>query len=201
MKLNICDIASRPPQTVLARKMLNEIVTAANSEKTKLVSLLNGLELEVPSAEPWFEHWRETFFSVQFPSDHEFTRNFLSCIIVLSSSDTALLDTANQLTQKVQMMQNMTPQKLPKWFQPSDVLNTYLLLHDGSTGDISKAQQSFDVLKSNFGESRCFLLQINSAVGNGPSEVHDYWSPFIRRSPKSVSIFNSFHIIVDTIYM
>ncbi|KAL5275881.1 TRAPPC8 family protein [Megaselia abdita] len=191
LKLNICDIFWRPPQTVLARKMLNEVVTAANSDKTKFVSLVNGLELEVPSAEPWFENWKETFFSVQFPSEHEFTRNFLSCIIVLSSSDTALLDTANQLTQKIHMMQNMTPPKLPKWFQPNDVLNTYLLLHEGSTGDISRAQQSFEVLKSNFGESRCFLLQINSATGNGPSEVQDYWTPYIRRQPKTENIEQS----------
>lgn len=167
--------------------MLNEVV-AANCEKTKIVSLVNGLELELPAVENWFENWRENFFRVQLPSEHEFTRNFLSCIIVLSSSDIALLDTANELTQKVQTMQNMTPPKSPKWFQPNDVLNTYLLLHDGSTGDISKAQQSFDVLKSNFGESRCFLLQINSALGNVPSEVQDYWTPFIRRTPKSVSI-------------
>lgn len=179
--------------------MLNEVVTAANSDKTKFISLVNGLQLEVPSAEPWFENWRETFFSVQFPAEHEFTRNFLSCIIVLSSSDASLLDTANQLTQKVQMMQTMTPPKLPKWFQPNDVLNTYLLLHDGSAGDISVAQQSFDVLKSNFGEYRCFLLQINSFAG-GPSEIQDYWTPFIRRQPKNVSFMNYSVKIKDLLY-
>lgn len=167
--------------------MLNESVTSASSEKTKIISLTNGLELEVPSEEPWFDNWKETFFSVQFPAEHEFTRNFLSCIIVLSSSDSNMLETANQLTQKVQMMQNMTPPKLPKWFQPNDVLNSYLLLHDGSMGDISMAQQTFEILKSNFGENRCFLLQINSSSGNGFQEVPDIWSPFIKRQPKSVS--------------
>lgn len=186
--MNICDIAWRPPQPVLARKILNEVVITADWEKTKNVTLTNGMELEIPFAETWFENWKETFLNVQFPSEHEFTRNFLSCIIVLSSSEGSILDTANQLTQKVQQMQKITPQKLTKWFQPNDVLNTYLLLHDGSTGELSRVQQSFEILRSNFGDSRCFLLQINSALGNAQPEIPDYWSPFIKRTQRTVSI-------------
>lgn len=93
--------------------------------------------LDVPASEQWFEQWRETFLSVQFPVDHEFTRHFLSCLIVLSSSDPNPLDCANQLTKKVQMMQNVTPPKLPKWFS-TDILNCYVMLHDGCNGDITK---------------------------------------------------------------
>lgn len=93
--------------------------------------------LDIPVAEPWFEQWRETFLSVQAPSDHEFTRHFLSCLIVLSSSDPNPLDTANALTRKVQTMQNATPPKLSKWFT-SDALNCYVLLHDRSNSDLTK---------------------------------------------------------------
>lgn len=88
--------------------------------------------------EQWFEQWRETFLTVQFPADHEFTRHFLSCLIVLSSSDPHPLDSAQQLTKQVQLMQSLAPPKLPKWFSTTDVLNCYVMLHDGCHGDISK---------------------------------------------------------------
>lgn len=98
--------------------------------------ILDQTYIDIPTAEPWFDLWRETFLSVQFPSDHEFTRHFLSCLIVLSSSDPNPLETSNALTKKLQMMQNVTPPKLPKWFS-TDVLNCYVLLHDRSHGDIT----------------------------------------------------------------
>lgn len=99
--------------------------------------LAEEIFLDIPVAEPWFDQWRETFLSVQAPSDHEFTRHFLSCLIVLSSSEPNPLDTANALTRKVQAMQNVTPPKLPKWFT-TDTLNCYVLLHDRSNSDLTK---------------------------------------------------------------
>lgn len=102
-------------------------------------SIPETTQLDIPSAQSWYEQWRETFLSVQFPADHEFTRHFLSCLIVLSSSDPNPLESANNLTRKVQMMQNVTPQKLPKWLSfGTDILNSYVMLHDGCQGDITK---------------------------------------------------------------
>ncbi|XP_055378418.1 trafficking protein particle complex subunit 8 [Condylostylus longicornis] len=183
LRLNICDIGWRPPQTTLARKMLNEAVTNAAFEKSK-VSQIGLMNVEIPQSEPWFENWREAFLTVQFPADHEFTRHFLSCLIVLSGSDPNILDTANQLTKKVQMLQNITPQKLPKWFQNNDVLNSYVLLHDLSQGDISKAQQTYEILKSTFGDNKCFLVAINSLT-EPSSEAVDPWTNYLKRAPKS----------------
>lgn len=158
IRLNVCDVGWRPPQTVLAKKMLTEAVASLNCDKTKHIHI-NGNEnalrfivhfslikfisettkLDVPSTQPWYEQWRETFLSVQFPADHEFTRHFLSCLIVLSSSDPNPLESANNLTRKVQMMQNVTPQKLPKWLSfGTEILNSYVMLHDGCQGDITK---------------------------------------------------------------
>lgn len=85
--------------------------------------------IDIPNAEPWFEQWREIFLSVQSQSDHEFTRHFLGCLIVLSTSDPNTLETAHLLTRRVQVMQNATPPKVPKWFT-TDSLNCYVLLHD-----------------------------------------------------------------------
>ncbi|XP_067647513.1 trafficking protein particle complex subunit 8 [Eurosta solidaginis] len=184
LRLNFCDVDWRPPQTVLARKMLNEAVTNAHNEKTKFVTIGN-MDLELPTSEPWFEQWRETFLTVQFPADHEFTRHFLSCLIVLSSSDPNIIESAQKLTQRVQQMQSVTPQKLPKWLHPTNVLNSYVVLHDGSLGDISKAQQGYELLKSTFGDSKCFLVQINSLDPNVTGEVPDYWATYIKRQPKT----------------
>lgn len=75
---------------------------------------------------------------MQFPADHEFTRHFLTCLIVLSSNDPNIVESAQKLTQRVHQMQSVTPQKLPKWFNPTNVLNSYVVLHEGSQGDISK---------------------------------------------------------------
>lgn len=141
--------------------------------------------MEIPTSEPWFENWRETLLTVQFPADHEFTRHLLSCLIVLSSGDPNIVETAHKLSQSVHQMQSVTPQKLPKWFQSSDVLNSYVVLHEGSSGDLSRAQQGYEMLKSTFGDTKCFLIQINSLDSNVTSEVPDYWAPFLRRQPKS----------------
>ncbi|XP_036342212.1 trafficking protein particle complex subunit 8-like [Rhagoletis pomonella] len=184
LRLNFCDIDWRPPQMVLARKMLNEAVTNAHNEKTKYVTIGN-MDLQLPTSEPWFEQWRETFLTVQFPADHEFTRHFISCLIVLSSSDPNIVESAQKLTQRVHQMQSVTPQKLPKWFHSTNVLNSYVVLHEGSQGDISKAQQGYELLKSTFGNSKCFLVQINSLDATVSGEVSDYWVPYIKRQPKN----------------
>uniref|UniRef100_A0A1I8NQR6 Trafficking protein particle complex subunit 8 n=1 Tax=Stomoxys calcitrans TaxID=35570 RepID=A0A1I8NQR6_STOCA len=184
LRLNFCDVDWRPPQTVLARKMLNESTTVYN-EKTKIIHLAD-ISLELPSSEPWFENWRETFLTVQYTADHEFTRNLLSCLIVLSSGDPNIVETAHKLSQRVHQMQSVTPQKLPKWFHSSDVLNSYVVLHEGTQGDLSKAQQGYEMLKSTFGDTKCFLIQINSLDANvTTTEVPDYWTSFLKRQPKT----------------
>ncbi|XP_023179165.2 trafficking protein particle complex subunit 8 [Drosophila hydei] len=190
LRLNFCDVDWRPPQTVLARKMLNESVTNAHNEKTK-VATIAGIDLEVPTAEPWFEQWRETFLTVQFPAEHEFTRHLLSCLLVLSSADPQIVETAQKLTQRVQQMQNITPQKLPKWFQPTEVLNSYVVLHEASQGDLSRAQQGFELLKSTFGNNKCFLVSVNSMEGNTANGIPDYWTNYIKRQPKTDQMTSS----------
>ncbi|KAH8367739.1 hypothetical protein KR084_002176 [Drosophila pseudotakahashii] len=184
LRLNFCDVDWRPPQTVLARKMLNESVTNAHNDKTRLATIAD-IDLELPTSEPWFEQWRETFLTVQFPADHEFTRHLLSCLLVLSSTDPQIVETAHKLGQRVQQMQSITPQKLPKWFHPTEVLNSYVVLHEASQGDLSKAQQGFELLKSTFGDSKCFLVSINSLDGQTAAEVPDHWATFIKRQPKN----------------
>lgn len=181
LHINIQDVEWRPPQTMLARKMLNEAVAnAPEADSQKTIRVSADLVIDIPEPVPWFDQWRETFFTVQFPADHEYTRHFIACLIVVASSDPNPLESAQQLTQKVHMMQNVTPPKLPKWFS-QEVLNCYVMLHDGASGDLGRTQQGFDALKSAFGEHKCFLLQINSSASAQKDSV-DLWKRFLRRN-------------------
>lgn len=189
LRLNICDVDYRPPQTLLARKMLNESVSNNTEvEKSREVKLPNDSIIQIPEKNPWYEEWREVFFSVQFPSDHEFTRHLLASLIIVSSTDPNPVEQANHLTKKIRMMQNITPPKLPKWISATsdDALNCYVMLHDGSTGDISKAQQAFENLKGTFGDNRCFLIQINSLKEPNNSQT-DYWIKYMKSYQKNES--------------
>ncbi|XP_055532257.1 trafficking protein particle complex subunit 8 [Wyeomyia smithii] len=183
LRINVIDVNWRPPQTILAKKMLNESVTSAAGEKLKAVKLEDGAFVDIPVSEPWFEQWRETFLTVQFPSDHEFTRHLLCSLIVVSSIDVNPLEVAGQLTKKIQMMQNITPPRLPKWFS-TDSLNCYVMLHDGCSGDIGKAQQAFEGLKSTYGDHKCFLVQINSHQGP-PMECPDPWLRYLKKHQRT----------------
>lgn len=188
LRLNICDIEWRPPQTLLARKMLNESVSNNENfnEKTKEITFVNQPPIKIPSSCTWFEEWRDIFLMVQFPSDHEFTRHLIACLIIISSADINPVEQAHHLTKKVRMMQNITPPKLPKWIStsPDDSLNCYVMLHDGSSGDISKAQQGFENLKATFGDNRCFLIQINSQKDQPNVDQPDIWASFLRNYQK-----------------
>jgi hypothetical protein len=44
-------------------------------------NLSGGQTVNIPASVPWFEAWRETFLQVQFPSDHEFTKHYIACIL------------------------------------------------------------------------------------------------------------------------
>lgn len=39
IRLNVCDVGWRPPQTLLARKLLTETVVASQCEKTKFIRI------------------------------------------------------------------------------------------------------------------------------------------------------------------
>ena len=40
------------------------------------------VDLTLHATTPWFESWRDMFLDIQYPSDHEFTKHYVACIIV-----------------------------------------------------------------------------------------------------------------------
>lgn len=72
---------------------------------------------------------------VQYPSDHEFTKHYLACLIVVSSNDSNPVEAIMQLAQNLSQMQNNnTTGKLPKWFS-ANTLKYYVIIHDNTDGN------------------------------------------------------------------
>lgn len=134
LRINLVNVNARPMHQTFARKFLNSSVKVTSEIRMSPVTV-NEYSLEIPVAIPWFEMWRETFLKVQYPSDHEFTKHFLACMIVVSSSETNPLETVNQLLQNLTQLQNTGGQsKLPKWFN-NNVLRYFVVLHDTIDGN------------------------------------------------------------------
>ncbi|XP_073962883.1 trafficking protein particle complex subunit 8-like isoform X2 [Choristoneura fumiferana] len=188
-KLIVRDVHWKPLPPTEARKQLNNAVLYNYNDKTVLLEI-DGHKFDVPQSTPWFDAWRETYLEVQFPSDHEYTKHFLSCIIVGTTLDDNIVDTFNSLNQQYAQLQNVTPPKLPKWFNQG-VLKSYLLLHDVSAVARDKADAAFETLKQTFGSSNCFMLSINSKSTTDPSLPLDFWAQYIKRSNDSDSEMSS----------
>lgn len=139
LRVQLVDINARPPQSSLARKFMNQSVNVG-SENIRTVKVAvgnNDQHVEIPMHVPWFDNWRETFFQVQFPSDHEFTRHYLACIFVISSSENEPLEALNTLMEHLNTLENSAQAKVPKWFI-SNVLKYFVLLHDTNDGNYDK---------------------------------------------------------------
>lgn len=134
LKLTFLDVNWSPPQTTLARVLLNTSVRNTSESTTRTIEI-GKHKLEIPSQTAWFEHWRDIFFKVQYPSDHEFSKHFLACILVISSSDS--FDMFNSLEQNLNQIQNTLSGKLPKWFN-GNVLKYYVVVHDNFEGNLGE---------------------------------------------------------------
>lgn len=113
--------------------MLNDSVTSEQCDRTTVVTIGN-INLEIPLSVSWFEAWRDMFLNVQYPSDHEFTKHFLACMIVISTSDENPLEKIQQMA--MQLHQNIAS-KLPKWFN-NNALRYYILIHDVTQDEKAK---------------------------------------------------------------
>ncbi|KAF7386777.1 hypothetical protein HZH66_011229 [Vespula vulgaris] len=177
LRLSIQDVNAHPPESSIARKMMNEAVSSAMCERTTVIRI-GTVDLDIPLSVPWFEAWREMFLSVQFPSDHEFTRHFLACMIIVSTADDNPLDKVQAMGSQ---LHQSIPGKLPKWFN-NNALRYYILIHDALLDDKIKAESVFTEMKNIYGANNCFLLQMNSRPPgqiDDNSHLPDPWSQFL----------------------
>ncbi|RZF40599.1 hypothetical protein LSTR_LSTR007482 [Laodelphax striatellus] len=182
LRLNLIDVHSQPPQPTKARKLLNESVSLVTNERLTTCEIGTHL-LEVPSAFPWFESWRETFLQVQFPSDHEFLKHYLGCILVVSSKENNPAESLARMEEDLGKMQNLAPNTLPKWFSPTNILRYYVLLHDSLDTDQKVSESVFEGMCTTYGPKNCFLLRINSQPPTPlDNELTDPWIPYINKN-------------------
>ncbi|CAF3933295.1 unnamed protein product [Adineta steineri] len=191
LRLEIKDFNSLPPQNTLAKKLLNDSVSSA---------LNNGIvnneheisteqyELRIRNTTPWFDAWRDCFLRISYNGDHEFLKNYLACIMVVSTSHLDPMDAFAKLVQQQNLQQQQSPAKLPKWFM-TNIYKYFVLLHDVTEGEESKAVSVFGDLKQQYGAGNCHLLQINSKRAGQTSgdtdaatNMPDPWRLYVKQS-------------------
>ncbi|KAL7637184.1 UNVERIFIED_CONTAM: hypothetical protein RMT77_011896 [Armadillidium vulgare] len=186
-KIYFEDMNRRPPQPTLGKKILSEAVASSpwDQESSKpIVSWTGGIStnLTLQTSTPWFEEWREIFLQLQYPSDHEFTKHYVACIIVISAGSENPMDQLNRLSQYQHQQQHQNPTHFPKWFSPN-ILKYYLLLHDIDDVEATNAEKVFEEMTSAYGKSNCYHLQINSKPGQQQpdSSIPNPWQRLLKR--------------------
>lgn len=179
LRIRVKDVHSQPPQPPVARKLLNEAASSGINDRTTSFEIC-GISLDIPCSFPWFESWRETFLQVQFPSDHEFIKHYLACILVVSSKEPNPTECFSRMAEELGKMQIDIPNSLPKWFSSTNILRYYVLLHDNTESDIKTAEKVFEGLKTAYGSNSCFLLNINSeTAAKSDSQIIDPWKQYL----------------------
>lgn len=201
------DMFFQSPSVPVGKKMMHDAVASSVSPagdgilSSSLTS--DNYHLKYSATTPWFESYRDVFFQVISPTDHEFVHHFLACIFVVSSSHHDPLSQINDLTQQQMLHQQQNSSHNARWFF-SYIFKYYLLLHDMSSENLAKAEAIYQSMKSSFGSSACHLLQINSSCGteestrqyeemNGVSNMPDPWSQFLPKysSPQDAASSNN----------
>ncbi|XP_044740968.1 trafficking protein particle complex subunit 8 isoform X2 [Chrysoperla carnea] len=180
LQLSVSNLQQNPLPTNLARKLLNYVVSTAPDQPSYTIDL-QPAPVQIPQSTPWFESWRDTFLKVQYPSDHEFTKHFMACMIVISSEEENILATLENLNKTIDELQNTTsPQRFPKFFS-QNILRFYVVLHDKCQGSAVSAKDSFDHVRGVYGIDNSFLLQINSrnAETTEPPMTSNPWLPYV----------------------
>ncbi|XP_071958347.1 trafficking protein particle complex subunit 8-like isoform X2 [Antedon mediterranea] len=190
MRIILNDMNSQPPSSAIVRKMLNDVVGSIhpNAEASKSIITAGNYNLQLSSSTPWFEAYREHFLQVTLPSEHEFIRHFIACMLVVSSNHADPIDQFSKLNQQQHQLQHSSGINNPKWLCPN-IFKYYILLHDNTEGEEEKAEAVYQSMKSTYGSHACHLLRINSrslqaaevaSIGNEyTANMPDPWSQFM----------------------
>ncbi|XP_014255428.1 trafficking protein particle complex subunit 8 [Cimex lectularius] len=180
LRLNFCDLNSRPPPPQTARSYFNQAVSSHIHDRTKEI-VIGNCKFDIPQTVPWYEAWRHTFLQVQSPLDHEFVKHYIGCLIVISSLDSDPMALIAEMSDNVSNQILNGNHKLLKWFgPPHSILFTYLLLHDNSISDEAKSVATFEAIGATYGSQKCFILGINSRKdGHDMSNLPDPWIQYI----------------------
>ncbi|XP_070575139.1 trafficking protein particle complex subunit 8-like [Ptychodera flava] len=195
LRIIVNEMNMQPPSPTIARKITNEAVSnaqlpqVAEGNRTNVLSVGN-YDLQISPSTPWFEAYRDSFLhTVQIPSDHEFLKHFVACMLVVSTSHADPMDQFIKLSQQQNQHQFNSKTSYPKWFN-NNIFKYYVLLHDQVEGDEEQAEGLYKSMKNSFGTHACYLLKINSrplhttetaAFTSEQGSLPDPWSQFINK--------------------
>ena len=151
-----------PDQNTVSQ-LLNAAVSDSLSKLngSKVSSKYGSYNLNMHSSAPWFESFRNHFMRTLPVSQHEFTRHFVACLLVVSSSEP---DPKTEFANlEKQFRENVSELGSQRWFM-SEILCCRVLVHDVAEGDEKAASELIQELKNEMGRGPhlSYLLSINS---------------------------------------
>ena len=178
LHMSLQDLKCTPPTESQAVEDLHKIVEyhISNKESLKKNKIFHGnYTVSTNLTCPWFESYRNHVISSVPQRDKEYINHFVACLLVVSSSHPNPLEEFSRLSAYQNQIQHSTPDSNWKWMIPN-TLKYFVLLHDNSQADISRAKSVFQELQTMYSSS-CHLLQINSTTVDGENNnVSDHWS-------------------------
>ncbi|XP_018603460.2 trafficking protein particle complex subunit 8 isoform X3 [Scleropages formosus] len=185
LKICVSNIVTEPPQQVVTRRLLSEVVSASQPAESSVANVITAgdYDLNISATTPWFETYRETFLQSMPASDHEFLNHCLACMLVATSHENAPVEQFQKLSQEQHRIQHGSECTYPKWFIPN-TLKYYVLLHDMGEGEEQRAESIYEDMKQRYGTQGCYLLKINSrtSVQSSNEQIPDPWSQYLHKS-------------------
>ncbi|KPP73187.1 hypothetical protein Z043_107743, partial [Scleropages formosus] len=185
LKICVSNIVTEPPQQVVTRRLLSEVVSASQPAESSVANVITAgdYDLNISATTPWFETYRETFLQSMPASDHEFLNHCLACMLVATSHENAPVEQFQKLSQEQHRIQHGSECTYPKWFIPN-TLKYYVLLHDVGEGEEQRAESIYEDMKQRYGTQGCYLLKINSrtSVQSSNEQIPDPWSQYLHKS-------------------
>lgn len=194
LRVILTDGNSQPLPANAVKKKLSDAVggcqPTTKEGETDNVITVGSYDLQLSLSTPWYESYRETVLNEMAPSEHEFLRHHVACMLVVSTAHPDPMEQFTKLSQEQHQLQHNANNQYPKWLSPN-IFKYYVLLHDNTEGEEEKADAVYQSMKSTFGMQTCHLLRINSkspeaadaaAVSNGDTSLPNPWVQYI--SPK-----------------
>ena len=151
------------PEPAFINQILNKVVSDSLSKMndSTIATKYGTHSLNLHPTAPWFEAFREHFMRTMPLSQHEFTRHFVACLIVVSSGEPNPKQQFANLEKSLN--ENISELGNQRWFM-NKILVCRVLIHDVAEGDEKAALELIKEMKNeiNRGPHLSYLLSINS---------------------------------------
>jgi len=86
LSIGVRDLNVAPPNPAMARKLMSQAVASCQPDTSRdNVLTVGDYDLQLSVWTPWYEAYRDCFFSLAQSSDHEFLKHYLASLFVVSS--------------------------------------------------------------------------------------------------------------------